>query len=644
MNRFVGRNFGEGFKVLSILALISLFPFLAGAQSRHSLGFAEPSDVQTYSESVLHAFGDIPDGAQPLVGLVEDGAGNLYGGTNTGGAYTFGSVFELSPNGSGGYTYNLLYSLTGGVEGGFLTSLSIDSNANLYGTTSLGSSQANAYGTVFELSKGLDGTWILSNAYGFTGTTDGERPQAGLVVDSAGNVYGTALGGGTSSVGTVFELQLSNNQWSEQTLHAFSGTDGAYPYSGLLVDKAGNLYGTTTGGGTGNQGVLFKLHKTANQGWVETVLHNFTGGASDGVSPSGNLIFDRAGNIYGTAAAGLQPIGLCCGGVFKLTRSGQITWLYAFTGGADGSGPQSGVTFDKEGNLYGNTGTGGGGIAEWCGSGAPVSGCGVVFKLTPSLGNQTTPWTESVLDTFTGGADGDGPLGTLLFDNAGNLYGTTVYGGINYGLNGFGVVFELKANPVATTTTITRNTPNPSKTWQAVTVGFAVVRTVAGNSKPTGTVTVNASTGEGCIAALRANGKSSCKLEFSSAGARTLTATYSGDGGNQSSVSTGVAQSVLNSTTTVITKNAPDPAKVGRLVTVHFSVDAKDATKQTKPTGSVTVNASSGESCSGTLLPGGEGRCQLVFNSVGSRTLIATYGGDADNQGSASIAAAETVN
>jgi hypothetical protein len=347
--------------------------------------------------------------------------------------------------------------------------------------------------------------------------------------------------------------------------------------------------------------------------------------------------------MYGTAAGGLQPTGLCCGGVYKLTKSGLISWLYAFTGGTDGSGPQSGVVFDKEGNLYGNTGTGGGGIPEWCGSGGPGSGCGVVFKLTPSSGNPTAPWTENVLDTFTGGADGDGPLGTLLFDNAGDLYGTTVYGGVNYGLNGFGVVFELKPNPVATTTTITKNTPNPSKTWQAVTVDFTVARTVAGNSKPTGTVTVNASTGEGCIAALPAYGKSSCKLEFSSAGTRKLTATYSGDSGNQSSVSAGITQAVLNFTTTAITKSAPDPAKVGQAVTVYFSVEAKDVTKQTKPTGSVTVNASSGESCTGTLSPGGMGKCQLTFSSVGSRTLFATYGGDADNEGSVSIAAAETV-
>ena len=145
------------------------------------------------------------------------------------------------------------------------------------------------------------------------------------------------------------------------------------------------------------------------------------------------------------------------------------------------------------------------------------------------------------------------------------------------------------------------------------------------------------------MAALPPNGKASCKLLFATAGTRTLTATYSGDAADQGSVSSAVTQSTSNSTSTTITQHTPDPAKVGQVVTVEFSVEAKDATKQTHPTGSVTVNASTGESCTGTLSGGGKGRCQLTFSSVEVTTLTATYGGDADNEGSVSKAVEQAV-
>ena len=191
--------------------------------------------------------------------------------------------------------------------------------------------------------------------------------------------------------------------------------------------------------------------------------------------------------------------------------------------------------------------------------------------------------------------------------------------------------------------TITKNAPSPAATGQVVTVSFAVSQSVNIDKKPTGTVNVSASTGEGCSAALPANGKGSCQLLFLSAGTRTLTATYSGDARNQSSTSVGVSQSVVNPTVTVITKNGPDPAKVGQKVVVQFGVEAKDATRKTRPTGSVTLNASTGEACTGTITAAGKGTCELTFSTAGSRTLIATYAGDGDNEGSVSIAAAETV-
>jgi hypothetical protein len=627
------------FNIIFTVALIGLYGMVADAQSIHSDETVQSSAARTYSALWLHQFTNTPDGQLPITGLVADSAGNLYGATQFGGAYNVGSVFELTPDGNGGYTYNIIYSLTGEIEGAFPTSLAIDTKGNLYGTTILGSAEAvSYYGAVFELSKNLNGNWIVSNAYDFTGFTDGEKPEGGVVVDADGNVYGTTPSSeGGDPQGTVFELQLIDNQWFEQTLYTFNGPNGAYPWGGLVMDKQGDLYGTAKSGGTGLPagGVVFKLHKTAN-GWAETTLHNFSGGANDGFGPQGNLALDAAGNIYGTTTG--YPPNYGYGGVYKITKSGKITSLYAFQGGADGSGPSSGVAFDKAGNLYG---TSGGGTVQnqYC-----QNSCGAVFELSPPVDGQTTTWTKTTLYSLDAGANGDGAIGPPVFDTAGNLYMTSPYGGESYAIAGFGTVFELKANPVATTTTITRSFPNPSRTGQVVTVSFDVSQAITDNIKPTGTVTVNASTGESCLASLPPSGKGSCELLFVSAGTRTLTATYSGDASNQGSASSQVTEITLNSTKTNIAIIGPDPSKEGHSVTVAFSVDAKDATKHTKPTGSVTVNASTGESCTGTLSQGGKGKCQLTISSVGSRTLVGTYSGDDDNQGSVSVAVTEIVN
>jgi uncharacterized repeat protein (TIGR03803 family) len=595
---------------LSILVFIGLISICVQAQS-----------AQTYSESVAYDFRGIPDGLQPQLGLVQDSSGNLYGGTSFGGEYGLGSVFELTPNGSGGYTYKQMFSLNGGPGGSFIQGLTIDNQGNLYGWTSSGGS-GYSYGNVFELSLGSEG-WVMSNAYAFTGLNDGMDPT-GVVVDSAGNVYGTTHISYEPQLqyGTFFELTTNNNQWFEQTLFGFNGAHdtkyGEYP-AALATDKKGNFYGTASGDDY-SPSVIFKLHDSAQRGWVGTVFQSFP--PNVGGLPSGSLTFGTDGNLY----AGTTTGGLGYGGVYKLTPSGKMTWLYSFTDGADGWGAGD-VTFDKAGNLYGITGG---------------TGYGSIFKLTRPSSGQTT-WTENVLYTFSDGADGGGPAGALVVDDAGNVYGTTAYGGLSYGQYGAGVVFKLTPNPVATTTIITKNSPNPSLAGEVVTVSFTVAQTVLANSKPTGTVTVNASTGESCLAVLPANGKASCKLLFATAGTRTLTATYSGDAVDLASVSGAVNQSTSNTTNSSITGHAPDPAKVGRPVNVEFSVDAKNATKQTRPTGSVTVNASSGQSCTGTLSASGNGKCQLTFGSSEITALTATYAGDANNKGSVSKSVEQAV-
>jgi uncharacterized repeat protein (TIGR03803 family) len=315
----------------------------------------------------------------------------------------------------------------------------------------------------------------LITLHAFTGGADGASPQAGLIQDKAGNLYGTTAYGGVFNVGTVFKLDKSAN---ESVLYTFTGgADGAYPFGPLVQDAAGNLYGTTLSGGdltcghSAGCGTVFKLDATGKQ----TVLHTFTGG-TDGVDPYGNLFRDVSGNFYGITLIGGNhncntPLG--CGVVFKLDANGNETVLHTFSGGADGAGPSSGVIRDAAGNLFGTTQNGGpsnsgtvfqvdrtgkatvlysftggtdgaspevgvvpfGAYLYGTTSGGGVSAGGTVFKLDKS-------GKETVLYSFTGGTDGGAPRASLIHDAAGNLYGTTEIGGIfNHG-----TVFKLDTN------------------------------------------------------------------------------------------------------------------------------------------------------------------------------------------------------
>ncbi|HUI84280.1 MAG TPA: choice-of-anchor tandem repeat GloVer-containing protein [Candidatus Binatia bacterium] len=266
----------------------------------------------------------------------------------------------------------------------------------------------------------------------FTGGSDGARPWAGVTMDRAGNVYGTTSGGGLGD-GTVFRLTRSATVWSFASLYSFQGdTDGAYPRSPVIFGPDGNLYGTTSGGGITDDccGTIYKLTASCHSvvcTWTESVLYRFQGG-SDGSAPAGGIVFDPAGNIYGTtySGGGSGCGGPGCGTVFKLASSGG-SWseslVYRFTGGADGAAPLATVTLDQAGNLYGTA------------SGAGRNGLGVVFQLSPT----GSGWSESVLHAFQNGNDGATPIGGLIFDSTGNIYGTTYHGGPNRN----GAVFEL---------------------------------------------------------------------------------------------------------------------------------------------------------------------------------------------------------
>jgi uncharacterized repeat protein (TIGR03803 family) len=299
----------------------------------------------------------------------------------------------------------VLYSFTGGDGSHPRAALIADAAGNLYGTTIRGG--ANDAGTLFQLTP--SGT--LNVLYSFSGGSDGALPFAGLIADAAGNLYGTTNGGGAGGQGTVFELDPSGTL---TVLYSFTGGNDASPWAGLIADAAGNLYGTTEGGD--GPGEVFQLTPSGTL----NVLHDFTG--RDGAVPHGVLIADSAGNLYGTTHNG-GTSGY--GTVFQLTPSGALNVLYSFTGGSDGAYPEAGVIADMAGNLYGTTYGGG------------AAGQGTVFQLTPS-------GALNVLHSFTGGSDGGRPVADLLADAAGNLYGTTSSGGATASCpGGCGTVFQL---------------------------------------------------------------------------------------------------------------------------------------------------------------------------------------------------------
>jgi uncharacterized repeat protein (TIGR03803 family) len=278
--------------------------------------------------------------------------------------------------------------------------------------------------------------------HNFGRNKDGFWPYGPVIFGRHHKMYGTTLSGGAFGYGAVFELKRGRDgRYKESVLYSFrnNGKDGYWPYAGLISDAAGNLYGTTVRGGRSDYGTVFKLTRQVDNTWKKTILHHFAGG-TDGAMPYASLILDASGNLYGTAYQGGNSgcRGIGCGIVFELTPGAQGKWietiLHTFQDdGVDGGHPYASLIFDSAGNLYGATPYGP--VYEYY-----YDGPGTVFKLTPNGDGQ---WTEAVLFTFCPGNDcssGQSPFSNLILDSAGNLYGTTQYGGANYGS---GTVFEL---------------------------------------------------------------------------------------------------------------------------------------------------------------------------------------------------------
>jgi uncharacterized repeat protein (TIGR03803 family) len=429
--KIVKKNLTMYISALTIFATLAI-PFQLSAQEQQD----DHSDRQTFT--VLYTFTGGADGEFPSASPIRDWAGNLYSTTVNGGddlscSYSgipgCGVVFKLDPTGK----ETALYTFTGGADGGVPSGLIRDREGNLYGTTLGGGSSSLAAGTVFKVDNTGHET-VLHSFCSAANCADGNTPNAGVIRDEEGNLYGTTIGGGEfcieqSGCGVVFKLDRAGQ---ETVLYNFcpngygNCTDGSAPSSGLIRDAVGNLYGTTLGGGANGDGTVFKLDPTGR----ETVLHSFAGGA-DGSYVVAGLILDEEGNLYGTTAGGGSGGG---GTVFKVDPAGKEKVLYSFTGGTDG-GWHNGLIRDEQGNLYGTTLFGGLAPAS---SPCGVSFCGVVFKLEPT-------GKETVLYSFTGGADGANPSAALLRDFAGNLYGTASSGGdlSCFPPYGCGVVFKL---------------------------------------------------------------------------------------------------------------------------------------------------------------------------------------------------------
>jgi uncharacterized repeat protein (TIGR03803 family) len=394
------------FRLQSALA-VAFFFFL------HAVGLAQ-------TDQILHSFSG-SDGSHPNGTVVFDSAGNLYGTTQQGGSNACGgrgcgTAFELSPQSGGNWSYQVIHSF-GGVNGESpLWGLVLDSAGNLYGTTAYGG--ANNFGTVFELQPANAG-WTEKVLYSFTGTADGGNPTTGVTIDSAGNLYGTTTLGGANKQGTVFELTKSGGSWSLRVFLDLYDIDGTGP-SPLVVDRAGNIYGTATGGGfhmNHKRGTIFELIP----GHGTNVLFAFTGPETGGYNPAGGIVFDPAGNIYGTVEDG--GYGDAFGGsIYELfSPTWQLqTWEVFTRFPASPHPPLSPVALDSANNIY----------VALSGDGASVC-YGAILKIGKNV--------YSIYNFGGSSTDGHFPLGGIVLDAQNNVYGATSAGGGA----GYGTIFKV---------------------------------------------------------------------------------------------------------------------------------------------------------------------------------------------------------
>jgi uncharacterized repeat protein (TIGR03803 family) len=402
------------------------------------------AEAQTYH--MLYTFTGGADGNAPDSGVIVDGSGTVYGVAAGGGSHNCaggcGTVFRLTNHGSS-WTFATLHSFQGEPDGYLPVGLVKGPDGSLYGATLGGGQGGQNYcgygvtgcGTIFNLKppasfcRSVSCPWNETVLYRFQGTTagDGANPSNGaFAFDSSGNLYGTTSGGGTYAFGTVFKMTHSQGGWTEATLYSLNGGGSSgwgYPESGPLLDRSGNIYGTTILQNQYAGGVVYELSPSGGS-WTANVLHPFQCSGADGCGPGG-LIADAAGNLYvGTSSGGADGGGTA--DELLASQGWTLNTLFSFPGGG-GSGPQGTLAMDAAGNLYGATDAQG------------TFGAGTVFKLTPSGGG----WSMTVLYNFTGGADGGYPVSGVVIDSHGNIFGTTNAGGSGICQRGCGVVWEI---------------------------------------------------------------------------------------------------------------------------------------------------------------------------------------------------------
>jgi uncharacterized repeat protein (TIGR03803 family) len=368
-----------------------------------------PCPAQAQTETILHDFTGGSDGGEPMGRLTPDAAGNFYGTTDIGGL-GYGTVYKLSPNGSGGWSETVLHAFTNWLDGGypFFTSLIFDSQGNLYGTTTGGG--PTGHGVAFELSpKGTRWMETVLYSFGRNGSVGCADPWGGMILDSAGNLYGACLNSGFPQTEAIFQLSQSNGVWKQKVIYNYDSAADNNGGGGLTMDTNGNIFAVLSAAYESPS--VVELSPSGTGGWNPTVLHTF----GKSIYPESVPVLDQAGNVYGTTQAGGA---YNTGTVYELGPGQNGKWtekiLYSFKGSkTEGSAPYGGIVFDASGNIYGTTTFGG------------QSNAGTVYELTPD-GNGS--YRQKVLLIFDG-TDGIGPLGSLLLDSAGKLYGVTPSGG-----------------------------------------------------------------------------------------------------------------------------------------------------------------------------------------------------------------------
>jgi uncharacterized repeat protein (TIGR03803 family) len=590
--------------------------------------------AQQYSQTQIYSFcsdtqDHCPDGNSPMdTPPLFDSHGNIYGATTSGGAFGHGVVYKLTAGGGGTYTQSVLYSFcpqSGCLDGSLpYGQLALDAQGNLYGVTLNGG--ANNLGVLYELSPGGGGSWTYTALFSFCNDSlcnKGGSPQSGPIIDSQGNLYGTTSVGGSGRGGTVYEVSPSGGgQWTYTVLYAFCAegdcVDPAHPFSSLIFDSHGNLYGTATGGGVNSAGAVFELSPSGGS-WTETVLYSFcsTTGCPDGTDPRGNLVFDAQGNLYGTTIGGGSQNS---GTTFEISPSGGGSWtenvLVNFCPGpscVNGSYPSAGVIADAHGNLFGTAPMGG------------AHGGGTAFELSPVGGGQ---FAFNVIYQFCSVGscfDGTEPVSGLVFDPHGNLFGTA-----SSGMYCCGLVYELTPVPLIGTATSLTSSPNPSNLGQEVTMTATV--TANNGALPTGTVVFESNGVEIGSGTLDNHGVARLTYAGLGGGTDSLVAVYQGSTTLAGSTSNTVSQVVNRMASTTAVTSSQSPSTFGDPVTLTATVGPAGPPA---PSGTVSFT-SNGSAISGCTAVPLMLTAQCVTSSLptGTDAIVATYSGDTYYSGS----------